>query len=146
MERLTSHWSSTCVTTVFACHLATWLHLSRSFLPPYQHQPGPHTHPVTLANFDQGYYYPTCDTPSAISVILNSLLPYSFSAAANAHKSYDFLRPFSSMLRVLGPSALDISRLSLLYEYNGIQVLILICRRKAFYLFLLCPNSVMMAS
>lgn len=27
--------------------LPRWLHLPRSFLPPYQHPPGPDTHPVT---------------------------------------------------------------------------------------------------
>lgn len=41
--------------------LPPWLHLTQSFLTPYQYHPGPDTHPVlSCVKSDRGSCYPPC--------------------------------------------------------------------------------------
>lgn len=94
-----------------------------------------------LTNFRRAYCYPACGIPSAMSVMSNSPLPHHFAAIANAHDPYYFHQLFSISLRVLGPSALDISNLSLVQKRRDL-VLILNSRRKMLYLFLPYSESV----
>lgn len=148
MERLKSHWSSTCVAAVFACHLATVAPPIRIFLPPYQNLPGPDTSLVTpftpWRNSTAGIVtLHTTHTQPTIPMMLNPALPQSASATAEAQEPYDF-RTLPSMLRVLEPSALHTPELSPLANTVG-QGLGIDLPQKMFH-FLLSSTHVMVKS
>lgn len=148
MERLKSHWSSTCVAAVFACHLATVAPPIRIFLSPYQNLPGPDKSLVTpftpLRISTRGILtLHTTHTQPTIPMMLNPALPQSASATAEAQEPYDF-RTLPSMLRVLEPSAPNTPELSPLANTVG-SGLGVDLPQKMFY-FLLSSTHVMVKS